>query len=178
MHIIPNWEFCLLVLYYFVPLWILKESGGEIKLGLIFFYKLLNNVTVIYRTDLVVRVNINGLTNAILLRTSTTLATAPKENGPEPRSVISIPSSPPKSSSSSNNHYKRHHNLHHHHHHNQHQDHHIDQYDQYDHYHHHHHHHPQVDSLHERLESVSGVLKEIGPVWKNEFISLFSFLPW
>ena len=102
MHIIPNWELCLFVLYYFVPLWILKESGGEIKIGLIFFCKLLNKVTVIYRKYLVVllrvniniNININGLTNAILLRTSTTLATAPKENGPEPRSVLSIPSSP------------------------------------------------------------------------------------
>jgi len=36
----------------------------------------------------------------------------------------------------------------------------------------------QVDSLHERLNNVSTVLQDIGPVWKNEFISLYNFLPW
>ena len=53
----------------------------------------------------------------------------------------------------------------------------------------------QVDNLHERLSNVSTVLQDIGPVWyfvdiwyswfskfcifrKNEFISLYNFLPW
>merc|ERR1711953_1169696 len=36
----------------------------------------------------------------------------------------------------------------------------------------------QVDSLHERLSNVSTVLQDIGPVWKNGFISLYNFLPW
>jgi len=35
-----------------------------------------------------------------------------------------------------------------------------------------------VDSLQEKLNNISDTLKEIGPVWKNEFISLYSFLPW
>ena len=35
-----------------------------------------------------------------------------------------------------------------------------------------------VDNLQVKLNNISDTLKEIGPVWKNEFISLFSFLPW
>jgi len=35
-----------------------------------------------------------------------------------------------------------------------------------------------VDNLQEKLNNISNTLKEIGPVWKNEFISLFNFLPW
>lgn len=36
----------------------------------------------------------------------------------------------------------------------------------------------QVDNLHERLGTLSEELKEMGPVWKNELISLWAFLPW
>ena len=35
-----------------------------------------------------------------------------------------------------------------------------------------------VDNLQVKLSNISETLKEIGPVWKKEFISLFAFLPW
>ena len=35
-----------------------------------------------------------------------------------------------------------------------------------------------VDNLQGKLNNISEILREIGPVWKNEFISLFAFLPW
>ncbi|XP_023325129.1 uncharacterized protein LOC111698890 [Eurytemora carolleeae] len=35
-----------------------------------------------------------------------------------------------------------------------------------------------VDNLQERLSNLSSTLESIGPVWKNEFISLYCFIPW
>lgn len=35
-----------------------------------------------------------------------------------------------------------------------------------------------VENLQEKLDNLSHILKQIGPVWKNEFISLFNLLPW
>jgi len=35
-----------------------------------------------------------------------------------------------------------------------------------------------VDNLQSKLNNISDTLRKIGPVWKNEFISLFAFLPW
>ena len=35
-----------------------------------------------------------------------------------------------------------------------------------------------VDNLQSKLNNISDTLRDIGPVWKNQFISLFAFLPW
>ena len=36
----------------------------------------------------------------------------------------------------------------------------------------------EVDNLQAKLNNISNTLRDIGPVWKNQFISLFAFLPW
>ena len=35
-----------------------------------------------------------------------------------------------------------------------------------------------MDNLQAKLNNISDTLRDIGPVWKNQFISLFAFLPW
>merc|ERR1712025_1536661 len=35
-----------------------------------------------------------------------------------------------------------------------------------------------VENFQMKLSNMSRILKDIGPVWKNEFISLYNFLPW